>query len=68
MNAFYMNYIVGENAPTYRHAELAIAKAEALRLCEKTGREVFTLKCIASIKPTSKFVETEFTDADDFPY
>lgn len=47
--------------PTVRHADLATARDEALRLCRSTGRKIHVLKVVGTAhppKPPEPYFET----------
>ncbi|MDR3272776.1 MAG: hypothetical protein LBT29_04785, partial [Flavobacteriaceae bacterium] len=46
---FYMVYVEGEGATTYKHESKEKAEKEAKRLSEKLGKEAYILESIASI-------------------
>lgn len=47
---FWMVYLTGGDAPTYRHDSQESAKAEAERLSKKYNKEAFVLECTHSCK------------------
>lgn len=47
----WMVHVLGGGNPTKVHDDLGMAAAEAVRLCEKTGRATFVLESIGVVYP-----------------
>jgi hypothetical protein len=64
MQNFYI-VINAEQSPmtaTARHRSFSAARAEAERLCQKTGKRFIVLQAIGAIEPT--VIPTRWVDAD----
>ena len=68
---FYMVYMDGEGAPTYKHTTHALALKEAERLSLLFGKKTYVLLALKSIEPAPKTITKELsipTQEDDLPF
>ena len=68
---FYMVYMEGEGAPTYKHTTKESAIKEAERLSLLFGKKTYVLKAGLSIEPAPKTITKELLTPqaeDDLPF
>ena len=66
---FYMVYMEGEGAPTYKHDTKESAKKEAERLSLLFGKRTYVLKAEFSIEPAPKTITTILVQPEsDLPF
>lgn len=58
---FFMNWAQDGSVPTVTFNDKTSAEYEARRLCEKTGKKIFTLCVHSSIEPAEKFVKKNYS-------
>jgi len=66
--AFYMNYVEGENSPVVTYSHPDRAETEAKRLAKSTGKKVFILTTYKSIEVNEFKIEDCRPDGDDLPF
>jgi hypothetical protein len=62
---FYMNYMEGGGAPTYRFTDEQEALREAERLVLHTGKKVFTLVSVYETEPAPKVYKRQLVNIND---
>lgn len=68
---FYMVYMEGEGAPTYKHDTKESAVKEAERLSLLFGKKTYVLRAGISIEPAPKTITKELStpiQEDDLPF
>lgn len=68
---FYMVYMEGEGAPTYKHTTKESAIKEAERLSLLFGKKTYVLKAGLCIEPAPKTIKTQLVTPlteDDLPF
>lgn len=67
---FYMIYLQGGGAPTYRHMNYHTALQEAKRLASLTDRKAYILKSHKSVTVKKEFEEFKLAkpDEDSLPF
>ena len=61
---FYMIYVEGGNAPTYKHETLESAQYEAKRLADKSDKKVYILCSVCSIERKQYDIVNLMPDAE----
>lgn len=66
---FWMLYVEGGGAPTFRHDTPDGAKREAERLAVQTGKRVYVLEAVAScVKNDVTWERSPSREDDDIPF
>ena len=64
---FYMVFVEGGNAPTYRHSSYELALAEAKRLSSTLQKKAWVLEAISRVQKI-EFEVTPLVSRDDLPF
>jgi hypothetical protein len=67
MKEFYMVYVEGQGAPTYKHDTLESAITESRRLAKHLDRKAFVLRAILAVE-LNQFKETPLGNNDGIPF